>query len=111
MNSIKSLISEYLHDTLYEAEIICRSDRSKNITIVTDNMRGVCGITVVTVTGPAEPVGSGVEKTKLRVKFFQIEATMQKQVERMSIDARKIDGVYSFIPVRVTKVTNRIYRK
>jgi len=111
MNSIKSLISEYLHDTLYEAEVVCRSDRSKNITIVTDNMRGVCGITVVTVTGPAEPVGPNVEKTKLRVKFFQVEPTMQKQVERMSIDARKIDGVYSFIPVRVTKVINRIYRK
>ena len=111
MNSIKSLISEYLHDTLYEAEVVCRSDRSKNITIVTDNMRGVCGITVVTVTGPAEPVGADVEKTRLKVKFFQVESTMQKQVERMSLDARKIDGVYSFIPVRVTKVINRIYRK
>jgi hypothetical protein len=111
MNSIKSLIFEYLHDTLYEAEVVCRSDRSKNITIVTDNMRGVCGITVVTITGPAQPVGTNVEKTRLRVKFFQVEPTMQKQVERMALDARKIDGVHSFIPVRVTKVINRIYRK
>ena len=109
MNSIKTLVSEYLHDTLYEADVVCRSDRSKNITIVTDNMRGVCGITVVTVTGPAEPVGTNIERTRLKVKFFQVEPTMKKQVDRMAMDARKIDGVYSFIPVRVTKVINRIY--
>ena len=46
MHSIKNLVSEYLYDTLYEAECVMRSDRSKNITIITDNMRGVCGITV-----------------------------------------------------------------
>ena len=109
MNSIKTLVSEYLYDTLYEADIVMRSDRSKNITIVTDNMRGVCGITVVTITGPAEPVGSTVERTRLKVKFFQVEPTMKKQVDRMALDTRKIDGVYSFIPIRVTKVINRIY--
>jgi hypothetical protein len=111
MQSIKSIISEYLYETLYEADVVCRSDRTKNITKVTDNMRGVCGITVVTVTGPAEPVGRSIEKTHLKVKFFQIEPTLKQHLRRMSNDARKIDGVFSFIPYRVEKVRNRIYRK
>ncbi len=109
MHSIKNLVSEYLYDTLYEAECVMRSDRSKNITIITDNMRGVCGITVCTVVGPAEAVSANAERTRLKVKFFLTKANMQDQIKQMSMDARKIDGVFSFIPVKVKKVINRIY--
>ncbi len=110
MQSIKSLILEYFYDTLYEAEVVMRSDRDKNITKITDNLRGVCGITVCTVAGPAKAVSPRVEKTYLKVKFFQLEPTLQEHLQRMSIDARKIDGVHSFIAYRVNKVRNRIYR-
>lgn len=109
MQKIKDLIQEYLYEVLFEAECVLRSDMAQNITKVTDNLRGVCGITVVTVVGPAKPVGSNVERSRLRVKFFQIEPTMKQQVARMSNDARKISGIHSFIPVRVQKVRNRIY--
>jgi len=109
MQKIKNLVQEYLYEVLYEAECVLRSDRAENITKVTDNLRGVCGITVVTVIGPAEPVGKDVERARLRVKFFQIEPTMKQQVTRMSNDARKISGIHSFIPIRVQKVRNRIY--
>ena len=94
MDSLKGLIKEYFKDTLYEAEVVMRSSRKKKLTIVTDNLRGVCGITVCTVVGPAQPVSEEVEKTYLKVKFFQVEPTMKRQLERMSIDARKIDGVF-----------------
>tara|TARA_R110000851_G_scaffold169030_2_gene315128 strand:- start:226 stop:561 length:336 start_codon:yes stop_codon:yes gene_type:complete len=110
MQSIKSLILEYFYDTLHEAEVVMRSDRDKNITKITDNLRGVCGITVCTVVGPAKPVSPRVEKTYLKVKFFQLEPTLQEHLQRMSIDARKIDGVHSFVAYRVSKVQNRIYR-
>tara|TARA_Y100000034_G_C6897867_1_gene414427 strand:- start:2630 stop:2968 length:339 start_codon:yes stop_codon:yes gene_type:complete len=109
MHDLKRLVKEYLDDTLWEAECVLRSDRSKNITIITDNLRGVCGITVVTVIGPAEPVGSTVERSILKIKFFRSEPTVAQQLKRMSIDARKIDGIYSFIPLRTKKVISRIY--
>ena len=110
MNSLKSLIREYFNDTLYEADVVMRSSREKKLTIVTDNLRGVCGITVCTITSPAKPVSDDVEKTYLKIKFFQMEPTLEKHLKRMAIDARKIDGVFSFIPYAAKKVISRIYR-
>lgn len=110
MHSIKTLIKEYFKDTLYEAMVVMRSSRDKKLTIVTDNLRGVCGITVVTVLGPAEPISESTEKTYLKVKFFQFEPTLEAHLKRMAIEARKIDGVYSFIPYKTKKVVSRIYR-
>ena len=110
MHSLKGLIKEYFKDTLYEAEVVMRSSREKKLTIVTDNLRGVCGITVCTITSPAKPVSDDVEKTYLKIKFFQMEPTLEKHLKRMAIDARKIDGVFSFIPYAAKKVISRIYR-
>jgi hypothetical protein len=110
LNSLKSLIKEYFKDTLYEAEVIMRSSRKRKLTIVTDNLRGVCGITVCTIVGPAKPVSEEVEKTYLKVKFFQMEPTLEEHLQRMALDARKIDGIYSFIPYKTNKVVSRIYR-
>tara|TARA_B100000029_G_C17296939_1_gene859136 strand:+ start:266 stop:610 length:345 start_codon:yes stop_codon:yes gene_type:complete len=110
MHSLKELIKEYFKDTLYEADVIMRSSRKQKLTIVTDNLRGICGITVCTVTGPSEPVGENVEKTRLKVKFFLLEDTLEQHMKRMAIDARKIDGVFSFIPYSTRKVVSRIYR-
>jgi len=112
MEKLKNLIKEYLHEQLYEAECVLRSSRDKNITIITDNLRGVCGITVVTISGPAQRVSSTAERTLLKIKFFMVESTMSDQLVRMANDARKIDGVFSFIPkVRTAqKVVSRIYR-
>ena len=108
--SIKQIVKEYLYEQLYEAECVLKSDSDKNFTKVTDNLRGVCGITVVTITTPAKKAGEGVERSYLRVKFFQVEPTMKEQLARMGLDARKIDGVFSFIPIRWNKVVSRIYR-
>lgn len=110
MNSLKNLIKEYFKDTLHEAEVVMRSSRSKKLTIVTDNLRGVCGITVCTVLGSAKPISEEVERTYLRVKFFQMEPTLEEHLQRMAIDARKIDGIFSFIPYKTNKVVSRIYR-
>jgi hypothetical protein len=109
MDSLKTVINEVLRDTLYECDVILRSNREENLTLVTDNLRGVCGITVVTVTGPAVKVGPNVERTRLKVKFYMLEPTIKMQITRMALEARKIGGVHSFIPLRVNKVISRIY--
>ena len=114
MESIKELVKEYLHDQLFEADCIMKSKTQENFTIVADNLRGVCGITVVTITEPAKSSGSegrrGIETSRLKIKFFQIEPTMGRQLARMQLDAKKIDGVVSFVPLNARKVVSRIYR-
>jgi len=109
MEKIKSLVSEYLRDTLYECDVIMRSDREKRLTIITDNLRGVCGITVVTVKEAARPVSATVERTPLKVKFFLLGTSLKQHVAKMQMEARKIDGIYSFIATSVNKVEDRIY--
>ena len=110
MKSLKKVIKEVFYDTLYEADVVMRSDTDRNITKITDNLRGLCGITICTVASPAKKVAPNVEKTYLKIKFFKLEPTIKEHLARMAIDARKVDGVFSFIPYKVDKVVNRIYR-
>ena len=110
MSNLKSLVQEYLRDTLYEADVVLRSSKDFNITLISDNIRGLCGITVCNIASPARSVSGTHERTILRVKFFKIEPTLEQHITRMSNDARKIDGVSSFIVTRINKVRNRIYR-
>ena len=111
MKSLKNVVQEVLRDTLYETDVVMRSDRSKRITLITDNLRGVCGITVITLSEPARPISETVEKTLLKVKFFRLGGSLKEHLRTMSLEARKIDGVYSFIPREVRKVQSKIYTK
>ncbi len=111
MQNLKDLILEVFRDELYEATVVLRSDRSKNLTVLTDNLRGVCGITTTTIAEPAKPVSETVERTILKVKFFVLEPTLKKHINRMSAEALKIDGVYSFLVRRASQFKSRIYRE
>jgi len=109
MQKLEKLVENILDDTMWEAICIMRSDRGQNITVITDNLRGVCGITVVSVVGPAQRIDKHVEKTILNVKFFRKEPTVKGQLERMALEARKIGGIFSFIPKQAKRVESRIY--
>jgi len=111
MHSLRNIVKEYFENSLYVCEFRMESSREKKLTIVTDNLRGVCGITVVTVLGPAEPISAERERTILKVKFHQLEPTPKRQLIRMSKEALRIDGVYSFRPIKpMEPVVSRIYR-
>jgi hypothetical protein len=107
---LRSLIKEAIDDGLYEASVVMRLDRSENLTIVTDKLRGLCGITIVNIAEPSKPVSETVERVSLKVRFFLLENNIKAQLMNMSTDARKIKGVYSFIPVRAEKYYSRIYK-
>lgn len=107
---LKQLIKEVIDEGLFEATVIMRLDRSENLTIITDKLRGVCGITIVDVAIPSRPVSEMVERVTLKVRFFLSEGNMKEQLRQMSVEARKIQGVYSFIPVRAEKYYSRIYK-
>tara|TARA_R110000824_G_scaffold25542_7_gene88990 strand:- start:102 stop:431 length:330 start_codon:yes stop_codon:yes gene_type:complete len=107
---LTNLVKEVLDEGLYEAAVIMRLDRSENLTIITDKLRGVCGITIVDVAIPSKPVSDTVERVTLNVRFFLLENNMSTHLKRMSTEARKIQGVYSFIPVKAAKYYSRIYK-
>jgi hypothetical protein len=94
MDSLEALIREEYKDSLFMAKVVMKSRR---------------GITVVTVVGPAEPISDTIEKTVLKVKFFQSEPSLKQQLITMSKDARRIDGVVSFIPHYAEQWFDRIY--
>ena len=110
LKEIESLIKEAIDDGLYEASVIMRLDRSENLTIVTDKLRGLCGITIVNISEPSKPVSETVERVVLKVWFFLLEQNIKSQLMNMATNARKIKGVYSFIPVKAQKYFSRIYR-
>ena len=107
---LKNLVKEVLDDGLFEASVIMRLDRTENLTIITDKLRGVCGITIVDVAIPSKPVSETVERVTLNVRFFLMENNLKAHLKRMSAEARKIQGVYSFMPVRAVKYYSRIYK-
>ena len=107
---LRSLVKEAMDDGMYEASVVMRLDRSENLTIVTDKLRGLCGITIVNIAEPSKPVSETVERVSLKVRFFLIEGSMKAQLMNMATGARKIKGVYSFIPIRAEKYYSRIYR-
>ncbi len=53
MSELRKLVERAFYEDLWEASCVLRSDRKKNITKVTDNLRSICGLTVVTVASPA----------------------------------------------------------
>ena len=107
---LKSLIKEVIDEGLYEATVMVRLKRSENLTIITDKLRGVCGITIVDVAVPSKPVSDMVERVTLKVRFFLTESSIKAHLTRMSAEARKIEGVYSFLPIRAEKYHSRIYK-
>ena len=64
----------------------------QGFTKVTDNLRGVCGITVVTIVGPAKKVAENTERSHLKVKFFQVEQDLSIGISAVSASGDASDG-------------------
>ena len=108
--NLGNLVKEVLEGGLFEATVIMRLSRQQNLKIISDKLRGVCGITIVDVVIPSKPVSETVERVTLNVRFFLLENNLKSQLRRMSTEARKIQGVYSFIPTKASKYYSRIYK-
>ena len=108
--NLKNLIKEVLDEGLFEATVVMRLSRDENLTIITDKLRGVCGITIVNVTVPSKPVSDTVERVTLNVRFFLSGNDLRSHLRKMALEARKIQGVYSFMPVNASKYYSRIYK-
>tara|TARA_R100000808_G_C2144059_1_gene151815 strand:+ start:1608 stop:1979 length:372 start_codon:yes stop_codon:yes gene_type:complete len=89
MNLYKT-IKEITARQLYEAEAVMDSDRDVNLTLVTDALRGICGITTAKVIGSAKPISATRERTFLKIKFFLLEASLEQHIKRMVFEAKRL---------------------
>lgn len=96
---VKSMIQEVSSDTQYEAVCIIRSDRERNITEILEELRGVCGITIVS-SEPSKRLSANTEMTRVKARFFLTSPTLPTHVKKMALSARNIDGIHSFRVLR-----------
>ena len=100
------------------------SDRGVNLTLVTDALRGICGITTAKVIGSAKPISATRERTFLKIKFFLLEASLDQHIKRMVFDAKRmrlnlpkkkqavspsVSPIHEFRIKQVSPVRDRIY--
>ena len=78
------------------AVAIIKSDRSKNLTALLDEVRGVCSITVVSLPEPAKPLSKYVELTRCNIKFIPVSPSVKEDIQKITTAAMKVDGIYSF---------------
>ena len=107
IKEIKSLVKEAVEKKMYEAICTLDSSRNRNFTRVLDDLRCVCDITIVAVTDPAKPLSTEKERSELRIKFLLSKPSLREHLMRLSIEARKVPGVYSFSVKRVRKAARR----
>jgi len=104
---LKRLIREAMSDSLFQANVLMRYARHENLTLINDKLRGICGITIVDVFVPSKIVSNDVDIVTLKVKFFLLGDNLKDHLHRMSSEARKIQGVFSFIPTRTSKIETK----
>ena len=105
-NTIHEILGEELAPLLYKAKIKIRSSSDRNITDIADELRGVCGITIVD-TEPTKNLGKHTQITDCNIKFFLTSTSLDRHMKRMSHVARRIKGVMQFKPLNVEKVKKK----
>jgi hypothetical protein len=105
--SLKDLVREYVATKMFEAIVHVESDRTKNLTGLLDQLRGVCGITVITVLEPARPLSQNREQTKIKCKFLQTHPSLRVHLKTMKVAAMRLPGVHSFRVIRVDQIETK----
>jgi hypothetical protein len=103
--TVQQIVREELTPFLYKAEVSIRSTNDRNITDIADELRGVCGITIVD-TRATKAAGKTAQVTECNIKFFLTSPSLQQHMKRMSHVARRIKGVIRFMIKNVEKVQN-----
>ena len=105
--SLKDLVREYVASKMFEAIVNLDSDRTKNLTALLDQLRGVCGITVVTVLEPATPLSQAREQTKIKCKFLQTHPSLNVHLKTMRAAAKRLPGIFAFRVMHVEQIQTK----
>ena len=108
LSKVYQLIKEVINESnVYEARVIMRSSRDKNLTEILDEIRAVCAVTVVSLPHAARPLSEFKEVSELKLKFLLTSPSLKQHLRKMAIAARKIDGIYSFRVINANKIEKR----
>ncbi len=109
MNNIKHiqrLVREELSEVQYKALVYIEYSSDENITEILDQLRAVCGITVIN-SESADSVSAIKNKATLKVKFFLTSPSLNEHLRGMIAGALELPGVFSFRVKKVKKDKER----
>ena len=102
-----SLLQEKVEIQIYECFALMKSDTRRNLTEIQNEIRSVCGITIVN-SEPTEVLSLHKQKTRLKIKFISLKSTLRESIEDLINRIRRIDGVYSFQVRKVRKLVLKV---
>ena len=71
LSKVYQLVKEVINESnVYEARVMMRSSRDKNLTEILDEIRAVCAVTVVNLPHAAQPLSKFKEISELKLKFL-----------------------------------------
>tara|TARA_R100000008_G_scaffold86159_3_gene78180 strand:- start:1516 stop:1842 length:327 start_codon:yes stop_codon:yes gene_type:complete len=103
----ESLLNEDVDVQIYECVALMSSSTRKNLTDIQNEIRSVCGITIVD-SEPTETLSLYKQRTRLKIKFISLQPTLRESVKEIVDSARRIDGVYSFQVRKIRKITAEV---
>ena len=103
----ESLLNEDVDVQIYECVALMSSSTQKNLTDIQNEIRSVCGITIVD-SEPTETLSLYKQRTRLKIKFISLEPTLRESVKQIVNSSRRIDGVYSFQVRKIRKITAEV---
>ena len=99
----ESLLNEDVDVQIFECVALMSSSTRKNLTDIQNEIRSVCGITIVD-SEPTETLSLYKQRTRLKIKFISLQPTVRESIKEMINSVRKVDGVYSFQVRKIRKV-------
>ena len=103
---VVEIISETLRSDVYKAEVMVHSSRDRNITEILDEIRALCGVTIVNSL-ESRRLSDKSEQSLCTIKFFLTTPSLQQHLVKLALAVRKIDGVLAFNTVRVDKASEK----
>ena len=103
---VTQVVYEALSRDVYKADVSLRSTKDRNITEILDEIRALCGVTIVN-SKQSKKLGDGSEKSLISIKFFLTSTSLNDNLAKLAMSARKIDGVLSFKTLRVDKISHK----
>ena len=99
----ESLLNEDVDVQIFECVALMNSSTRKNLTDIQNEIRSVCGITIVD-SEPTETLSLYKQRTRLKIKFISLQPTVRESIKEMVNSVRRVDGVYSFQVRKIRKV-------
>jgi len=106
-DKVREVVLEALRHDVYKAEVSIKSSKDRNITEILDEMRALCGVTIVNISSPSKSLSETSEITICTLKFFLTNPSLKLHLNKLALAAKKIEGTMAFRVLRVDKLQEK----